>query len=112
MQAAGNQGKLLAEVLLAVQDCHLGGARAWFLCPGCGCQRLVLVLRDGAAKCRRCHGLVYRSTRLRTWERHQEEREQLEEWLECPPSGTRRSRYERVLARYHDIGGGAGEDVR
>jgi len=98
-------GETCTEVRLAVQPCHYGGVRPWFLCPSCGKQRLVLVLREGVAKCRRCHGMTYRSTRLRTWERHAEERVRLEEWLEYPPLGTRRSRYELVLERYHDIGG-------
>ena len=99
-------GEPCGEVLLAVQDCHYGGVRPWFLCPGCGKQRLVLAVHDGRALCRRCHGLQYSSTRLRTWERHAEERERLEAWLADPPKGTWRSRYEKVLERYYAIGRG------
>lgn len=98
-------GKPHGEVLLHAQDCHYGGVRPWFLCPGCGKRRLALILRAGAAKCRRCHGLNYRSSRMRTWERHEEERERLEEWLADPPKGTWQRRYERVLERYREIGG-------
>lgn len=44
--------------------CHLGGSRAWFLCPERGCGRRVAVLYGGAIfACRRCHQLAYDSTR-------------------------------------------------
>ena len=44
-------------------DCHYGGTRKWFLCPGLGCNRRVGVLY-GAGKyfmCRHCHNLAYSS---------------------------------------------------
>lgn len=44
--------------------CHLGGSRAWFLCPARGCGRRVAVLYGGSIfACRRCHQLAYDSTR-------------------------------------------------
>lgn len=44
-------------------DCHYGGTRQWFLCPGLNCNRRVGVLY-GAGKyflCRHCHNLAYSS---------------------------------------------------
>ena len=44
-------------------DCHYGGTRKWFLCPGQGCGKRVAVLY-GAGKyflCRHCHDLAYAS---------------------------------------------------
>lgn len=55
-------------VPLVATPCHLGGKRWWFICPlivnGKACQRRVrkLYLRGRYFACRRCHGLVYRSS--------------------------------------------------
>jgi hypothetical protein len=57
--------KLIEErVELSFVPAALGGARAYFLCPGAGCGRRVSVLyRRGAFRCRHCHGLAYESQR-------------------------------------------------
>ncbi|MBN8518472.1 MAG: hypothetical protein J5X22_05145 [Candidatus Accumulibacter sp.] len=40
--------------------CHLGGRRAWFLCPARGCRRRVAILFGGSIfACRHCHRLAY-----------------------------------------------------
>ncbi len=43
-------------------DCHLGGKRVWFLCPGCK-RRVAKLLQRGEFRCRHCHNLAYESTR-------------------------------------------------
>jgi hypothetical protein len=44
--------------------CHLGGSRAWFICPALGCGRRVAVLYgSGTFACRHCHQLAYASSR-------------------------------------------------
>lgn len=44
--------------------CHLGGSRAWFLCPALGCGRRVAILYSGGIfACRHCYQLAYASTR-------------------------------------------------
>ena len=44
--------------------CHLGGGRAWFVCPAVGCRRRVAILYGGTIfACRHCHQLAYDSTR-------------------------------------------------
>jgi|GEM_PF-113021 len=44
--------------------CHLGGSRAWFICPTPHCGRRVAVLYVGATlACRHCLRLAYASTR-------------------------------------------------
>ena len=51
-------------VSIARTACHLGGSRAWFICPAVGCRRRVAVLYGGKIfACRRCHQLAYDSTR-------------------------------------------------
>lgn len=47
-------------VYLEWTPCHLGGRRAWFLCPAQGCGRRVAILFGGSVfACRHCHKLVY-----------------------------------------------------
>jgi hypothetical protein len=44
--------------------CHLGGSRAWFICPARGCRRRVAILYGGAIfACRHCRQLAYASSR-------------------------------------------------
>jgi hypothetical protein len=51
-------------VYIARTACHLGGSRAWFICPAVGCRHRVAILYGGTIfACRRCHQLAYDSTR-------------------------------------------------
>ena len=51
-------------VEIAWTACHYGGQRAWWLCPGAGCERRVAVLYGAnALACRHCHDLAYKSQR-------------------------------------------------
>jgi len=44
--------------------CHLGGSRAWFMCPAVGCGRRVAILYGGRIfACRHCYRLAYASAR-------------------------------------------------
>ncbi len=44
--------------------CHLGGSRAWFICPAVGCGRRVANLYGGTIfACRHCYQLAYASAR-------------------------------------------------
>ena len=43
-------------------DCHLGGKRVWFLCPGCK-RRVAKLFQRGEFQCRHCNNLAYESTR-------------------------------------------------
>jgi len=44
--------------------CHLGGSRAWFICPALGCGRRVAILYGGGIfACRHCYQLAYASAR-------------------------------------------------
>jgi hypothetical protein len=57
-------------VYLGWPDCHLGGTRAWFLCPGRGCNGRVAILYSGSYfVCRHCHNLAYSSQREPEYER-------------------------------------------
>lgn len=44
-------------------DCHYGGQRPWFVCPGCGTRKAVLRSVGGRFRCNACHGIAYSSTR-------------------------------------------------
>ena len=46
--------------------CHLGGKRAWFLCPNsaCGKKRVAILYLNKIFACRDCHKLAYHSQRL------------------------------------------------
>lgn len=48
--------------------CHLGGARHWFCCSGCG-RRVGLLYDAGGFACRKCRQLVYPSQRERAFVR-------------------------------------------
>ena len=51
-------------VTLEWTPCHLGGRRAWFICPAKGCGRRVAILFGGSIfACRHCHKLAYECQR-------------------------------------------------
>jgi len=61
---AGEEWQDVAETIdLDATPCNYGGARSWFLCPGCGTRRDVLFSVRGRFHCRQCHDLAYTSTR-------------------------------------------------
>lgn len=57
-------------VRVARTACHLGGTRAWFICPAARCGRRVAVLFGGEVfACRHCYRIAYPSTREDVWDR-------------------------------------------
>jgi hypothetical protein len=55
-------GELKAyRIELMWTDCHFGGARVWFRCPGCHRRAAKLFLEKGHFACRRCQKLAYLS---------------------------------------------------
>jgi hypothetical protein len=57
-------------VRLVRTPCHLGGSRAWFICPAVGCGRGVAILYGGSIfACRHCYQLAYASAREDVGER-------------------------------------------
>ena len=58
-------GQLRGWAELAYTDQHLGGRRAWFLCPRCDRRCRLLYWRNETLACRICHGLAYTSQRER-----------------------------------------------
>jgi hypothetical protein len=84
------------------------GSWSFFLCPRCGRRARVLKLHDGAVKCSRCVGLLYRCQRMSDSERAARRVEKLEAFLSAdaarlhPRKGRvldRRSRLEVSLLR-------------
>ena len=49
-------------VFLEWTNCHFGGSRPWFVCPGCG-SRVAILYMDKLLQCRKCLDLVYDSQR-------------------------------------------------
>lgn len=59
-KAGGEWREMQYPVKLEWTSCHLGGQRAWFLCPAQGCGRRVAILYAGSIfACRHCNQLAY-----------------------------------------------------
>lgn len=73
-------------VRLSWTDCHLGGARPWFLCPARGCGQRVAILYGGAVfACRKCHQLAYPSQSEGPSDRAARRAERIRSKLDWPP---------------------------
>ncbi|MFZ3582575.1 hypothetical protein ACOI1H_10440 [Loktanella sp. DJP18] len=95
--------------------CHLGGTRAWFLCPARGCGRRVATLYGGTVfACRHCHGLAYPSENESRRDRTVRQADKLRERLDWPPgifNGSdwgrpkhmHRATYQRLEAQYDEL---------
>jgi hypothetical protein len=94
--------------------CTFGGERPWFICPGVGCSRRVIVLY-GPGKyflCRHCYDLSYQSQRdnkmYRALHRAQDIRRRLggsanmTEPFPEKPKGMHWKTYERLLWEHHE----------
>lgn len=105
------------RIPLARTQCHYGGSRPWFLCPGCGRRRAVLFSFGGYFRCRACHDLAYGSTRddrLSRLNRRGEKvtaklgakREWVLNWILPPekPKGMHWDTYDRLRAEWDAIG--------
>lgn len=59
-KTGGESREMQYPVQLEWTDCHLGGQRAWLLCPAQGCGRRVAILYAGSVfACRHCNQLAY-----------------------------------------------------
>ena len=96
--------------------CHLGGSRAWFLCPAVGCGRRVAILYGGGIfACRQCHQLVYASSREDAGDRASRRADRLRTRLGWEPGilngeggkpkWMRWRTFERLAAKHDDLVG-------
>ncbi len=96
--------------------CTFGGSRLWFACPGCATRRGVLYLSPAGSRfrCRECHGLAYRSTRMDALERATERVRTVQRRLKPvgsydpfvvppQPKGMRATTYERVREELREV---------
>ena len=67
-KAPADSVRQVGVVELTNTGCNFGGARAWFLCPGCG-RRVAILYVSAALVCRRCLRQSYRSQRERAFGR-------------------------------------------
>ena len=67
---AGERRTINEDIPVDWTDCHLGGKRAWWLCPGCGKRVAILYLQATGYRCRTCHNLTYRSSQESRFDRH------------------------------------------
>lgn len=51
------------------RNCHLGGSRPLFSCPGCTRQCFILYSHGAVYRCRKCARLAYSSQSRRSWQR-------------------------------------------
>ena len=114
---ARRHGYLDEVVPFAYTPTQFGGRRQWLLCPHC--QRRVRVLYGGKRnlfRCRKCYGLVYRSTHLAWHERADTQADKLAlklcggdrklydgETLPEKPKRMRWATYHRLEERYYDL---------
>ena len=67
-------------------DCHLGGRRVWFRCPGRGCGQRVAILYGGSTfACRHCHQLAYQSQREVAYDRAARRADRIRDRLNWEP---------------------------
>ena len=57
------------EVGITYTDQHLGGRRAWIVCPECGKRMGILYFSGPRLACRACLDLIYSSQAERYWDR-------------------------------------------
>ena len=86
-RAGGPWERVRERVPLDRTPCRYGGARPWFLCPGCGGRRAVLYCAGGLFRCRGCHGLAYASTREADHDRAARRADRLRARLGCEAAG-------------------------
>lgn len=81
--------------------CTFGGSRTWFRCPHCHRRCLVLYLRGGTFRCRRCGRVAYTSQSEdvigRSWRRQQRLEARLGPYG-ARPKRMHRATYERLRA--------------
>lgn len=103
----------IGHIDLTWTDCHLGGQRAWMLCPRPCCGRRVAILYAWPFACRRCHSLTYESQRAPAHDRHLGRIERIRQQLGWPPGlfnpqggkpeGMRRNRYWRLVIEHNRL---------
>jgi hypothetical protein len=98
-------------VSLDVTECHMGGERVWWRCPGVGCGRRVALLYGGRMyACRRCQQLAYRCQREVDYDRANRRTDTLRERLGwsagmlsgsgIKPKGMHWSTFQRLCAEH------------
>lgn len=97
------------------RDCHLGGSRPLFSCPGCSRQCFILYSHGEVYRCRKCAKLAYSSQSRRAWQRARDRANRLLQRLhpaallgsQLPPRPSRmhRKTYAKLIVeicRLHD----------
>lgn len=95
-------------------DCHLGGKRAWFLCPAKHCnQRVAILYGSKVFACRHCYQLAYPSQREGISERITRKAEKIREVLDwepgilnaegLKPKGMHWSTFERLRCKHNQM---------
>ena len=111
-RADGTSREVRERLPLVRTPCHLGGARAWFSCPGCGRRVAQLFGGETGFRCRYCLRLAHGSTRESSGERLLRRADRLRERLgghaglgNLPdrPRGMHRRTYYRLLDTIVDL---------
>jgi hypothetical protein len=88
------------SILIQRRECQIVGGRPVGVCRECNHGVTKVYCVDGSWKCRGCHKLTYRSTRLSNDSRKQEElRRLVDELRDGRPRYMRRKEHERLMAR-------------
>jgi hypothetical protein len=94
------------RIPLVTTPCHLGGARAWFLCPRCRTRRAVLYFGGATFACRTCLRLGYLSESMTVLDRLWRKQSKLEARLGPEGEKPKRMRwrtYERLLDKIDEV---------
>ena len=94
--------------------CHLGGSRAWFICPAIRCGRRVAILYCGGIfACRRCYQLAYASSREDAGDRATRRADRIRALLGwepgilngegCKPKWMRWRTFDRLSAKHNQL---------
>ncbi len=67
---SGERQTINKDIPVTWTPCHLGGKRAWWLCPCCGKRVAILYLLTTGYRCRKCHNLTYWSSQESKFDRH------------------------------------------
>ena len=101
-------------VRIARTPCHLGGSRAWFICPALGCGRRVAILFGGGIfACRHCYRLAYASSREDAGDRATRRADRIRALLGwepgilngegCKPKWMRWRTFDRLSAKHNQL---------
>lgn len=105
----GDWLELECPIYFSHSDCHFGGTRIWFQCPGVSCNKRVAILYAGKYfLCRHCNDLAYASQNEKNYKRYLRKADRIRErfgWgrgVFNPVGGKPKGMHLSTFLRLHD----------